>query len=349
MDKSKSKNVKKASPSPDRNKIIEIPGLGKETELYAGLFKEVIDFINENYEDVVTDTLMSEWSGVFPDGPDDPSAMPVMMTFYDWLVHTASVLEIGYTGIELYLEKAGRLPFARREMLERMNHSVVSLFELQVFGDRKAIRYTDLILGDEFELNGAEITGDSDRLMAGARRIALDGRLTAGMATYPFPIKEKEYLLEEIQVGFEDYRIDEPEATLEEYLQVADPLPDIWLDGFEEDDFEEGEDDGGSAVTYTALFDILDKKQTLAKLRTAPSLHKVEKDVFEWIDDPDDPEQESRGAVVIMESGLALGAYTPEMREAGKIMLLSVCSGLIRHRTDLEVDEDLFGAPDEES
>jgi hypothetical protein len=353
MGKTSKNNGGKGSLYKDQSRNNEILGLGKEAGLYAGLFQEVADFINKYYGDIVDDFLMNEWSEVFPEGPEASSAMPFMMTFFDWLMHSDSIIVGGYTGLELYLEKADHLPSVKEEMVERMNDSSISLFELRASEDRKSVRYRDLLLGDEFELKGAEITGGSDMAWAGVRRIVLDGHLTAGIATYPFLIEEKEDLLEAIREDFEDFRIDEPEADMEEYLRIVDPIPNIWLEGFEEDDFEDGDfegqgDDGSPPVTYTALFDVLDRKRTLSKLRTSPSLHKVEKNVFEWIDNPDDPEQESRGTVVIMEDNMAFGAFTPEMREAGKIMLLSVCSGLIRHRTDLEVNEDLLDALEEE-
>jgi hypothetical protein len=343
-----SKKVKEAPPSQNRDTDISRSGLGKEAVLYAGVFMEVVDFIFENYSDAVEDILLNEWNRVFPDGLDDPSAVPVMMTFNDWLIHTPGVIETGYTGIELYLEKADRLPGARRKMLERMNDSVVSLFELRISEDGNSVHYTDLALGDEFELYGVEKSDGGDHMLAGARRIVLDGSPITGMAMYPFPFEEKEYLLQELREELATCRIEEPDTSMEECLRVIDPIPDLWLDGFEEDD-ETGGEDAAPGITYAALFDILDRKGTLAKLRTIPSLHAMEKDVFEWIDDPNDPEQESRGAVVVEENGMVLGAYTPEMREAGKIMLLSVCSGLIRHRRDLEVNEDSFDTLDGES
>lgn len=305
-----------------------------EVERYVRLVEMVVDFLTEKYEFDVEEAFYCDWSNVFPGGPDDADGTPLLATFHDWLIHAAGIIEPGYSGIGLYLEKNGEgLDDADRALLCRMDDSMVSLFDLRRDDSGSGVVCGDLLLGDEFVLDGENIVLDGDRMLAAARRMIFDGKPALCMGIYPFEYGMKDELLAEILTEFEEYRVEEPGVDMARYLKNADPLPDMWLD-----DFEETYGEQLPPVTFTALFDILDEEGTRARLASMAPLLQRERDLFEWTGDDGDSGQ--RGAVVIMNGTLALGAFSPDLREAGKVMLLSACAELIRHKSDIEVDTD---------
>jgi len=313
-----------------------------EFMVYAKLFKALKNFIDNEYSDIIEDALENEWSAVFPHGIGNSETQPFLETFYDWLMQTDSLLENGYTGIELFMERTG-LSAADRKILQKMNDSAASLFEIQLNGDRKSVKYLDLLLGDEYQTTGIDIPEGTETALAGGRRIMLDGQMTVGAALYPFPHEMKNDIVTIIRDEFDISRSEEEVRNMKEFLETFDPIPSIWLEYI-----ASNEEEGAFPQMYTAIFKISDKKKVLNKLGSVPSLHKFQKNMYQWIVDSDDSEPVTRGVVLIEGDNLGLGTNTPKMLEAGKIMLLSVCSGLIRHVKDFGDDGDYLDFLDEE-
>jgi hypothetical protein len=320
-----------------------------EIELYNRLFNTVAEYCYNTYYQDVDEVLSCDWGGVFQDDQSDIQDSPFSDAFFDWLIHADSIFEIGFTGIELFLEEKKRLTAPERAMLVKMNESIISLFEITVSESRDSVLYQDLLLGDEFRIDGLDVPSDKTRGLIAGRRIVLGGQLLVGFGYYPFDPELKNEILEEVHEGFDAWRESGIEADMEQYLKNVDPLPDFWLEGFENDEDE--------SLDYlpdemeSAIFKIVGSyKKVLEKLNTISSLEEVEKKepLFIWVDDGDDAERNQRGVIAVSKDFLILGAFTPELREAGKIMLLSACSGLIQHVRDMEFDtKNLFDSSGE--
>ena len=324
------KKTKKPS-SPRKRKPAE-----NEAARYIRLAEMVVGFLTEKYEVDVEEAFYCDWSGVFPGEPENAEGTPLLATFHDWLIHTSGVIEPGRSGIDLYLEKRGEeLIETDRALLGRMNDSVISLLDLRPSPSGNGLVCGDLLLGDEFEIDGDALMLDDGRMLVGGRRMALDGKPALCMGIYPFEYSMRGELLAEVRMEFEEYRVEMPSADMEQYLRDVDPLPDMWLDDFEKDFTETL-----PPVTFTALFDILDEHGLRERLRMIPLLVEREPDLFEWVADPGEQEPGQRGAVILMGDTLALGAFSQELREEGKAMLLSAGSEFLRHNSDVEVDTD---------
>lgn len=318
-----------------------------ETELYNRLFNKVAEYFFRHYRENVEDLIISDWDGVFGDRGDIQNS-PFADVFFDWMIHAGGIFDMEQSSIEIFLEKK-RLTDAERGMLMKMNASVISLFEITVSETRDSVLYQDLLLGGEFFVDELNVTTEKKYGLIAGRRLVLDGELTVGFGYYPFNHELKDEILEEIGDNFGIFRKNNPDSNMEQFLRCIDPLPDIWLDGFEND--ENQDLDYLPEVMQSAIYQINgSRKKVLEKLRTISSLEEMEgnETLFVWVDDGEGEQQDQRGVVAVSNDLLILGAFTPELRDAGKIMLHSACSGLIQHLRDMEFDtKSLYGSPEE--
>jgi hypothetical protein len=256
--------------------------------------------------------------------------------FHDWLIHTRGLVKSGFTGIDLYLERAKKLTLSEREMLGMMNDSVMTLFEVRVSRSRDKLVFNDLLLNyGRIEQPSPEMVDPLEKSVMGARVIHFSHGPALGIGYFPFMHDMKTLLLETLREYFADYQKAVPTATMETFLKNENPVVGLFLEIMRalkvaEEEVENEE----SEVTFNmSIFDVIDYRAAKKSIQKLPRLHECQKDTFEWYsDDSEDPEL--LGTVLIAGGEMILAAVSEEMREAGKLMLRSACRTSIRHRED---------------
>jgi hypothetical protein len=215
-----------------------------------------------------------------------------------------------------------------------------------------------LLLNYKFEKN---IDANSDyfvnRSLIAARVYILGGRPALGMAVYPF-LLEKKTILYIIRELFARYREKIPDSTWESFLKQETPLLLFWfkmtaLMNQENDDDDEEEDDENYEEEYedtsmsdilicNALFVVHDYRAAKKKLESSPYFSEYDRDIYEWYDEPGyNGEADLLGILTISSKKMALVTSSPELRERGKFLLLSVCRDIVSHDRDFEGLQDL--------
>lgn len=324
---------------PDREEYIVLP-FAAELELYHILFEKVAKFLIKRYRrsvsmafDIFKDVNGLDVVETDIDDLDEASRMQ----FYDWMIHTPSIVKPGCTGIEFYMEKTRRLNDAEMGVLRKMNDSVVTLFQLHLLKSRNKLVFEDLLLNYKCEIDAKGTSDFPNGSLVAARVIILGGIPTIGLGFYPF-ISKKKILLKIVRELFAEYQKVMPDSTLESFLKKANPLLLLWFEFMHLMNEEDGKEEGAEIsqiIVYTALFDVLDYRAAKKRLANIPHVNKFEKDVYEWTQEPGEAEEaELLGMITITNEKMALTTGSPELREKGKFLLLSVCRGIISHDTD---------------
>ena len=345
---------KKKAPQRQKPKPMSVGQGGKEffvlphegeVTLYHRLFEDVRLFLLERHLDPVQEafdifskTNRFELSDVNEEDFDDPR----FVQFSDWLIHTPGLIKTDRTGIELYLEKNKRLSEVERSLLNKMNDSLMTLCEMGVGKSNDRVIFTDLLFGNQFEVPVDEgMPPFPEGLLAAVRVIPFTAGPALGIGSYPF-ITDKETLLELIQEFFEEYNRDVPGSTMESFLKAENTLIFLWFEYmrsmWEDEDEEEDDEEAGEGLgvtAYLAQFEVSNSSEVRKRLKTIGGLEECQKDTFEWWGySEEDGENTLRGVLVHANGKIAFTALSEELREAGKIMLLSSCRGLIRHTHD---------------
>jgi hypothetical protein len=347
------------NPRQDPGEVAILPP-SSELKLCQILFKKVSKFLMKRYPDF--------FSKAFDDFKNangyDVSEIKISeldeserYQFYDWMIHTPDVLKKGFTGIELYIEYAERVNSADMIVLKKMNDSVVTLFQLNISKTRNKVFFDDLLLNYKFE---KEIDANSDYYVNGsivaARVYTFGGMPVLGLSFYPFFIKKKT-ILHVMHELFAIYSEKIPDSTWENFLREGIPLTHYWFEMMNLMNNENIEDDEEDEENYdeeyqdaimsdilicNALFFVLDYRAVKKKIETTPYFSKYDEDIYEWYDEPGEKgEANILGMITISREKLALVTGSPELREKGKFLLLSVCRDIIRHNKDFEGIEDI--------
>ncbi len=317
-----------------------------EMSLYHRLFENVRTFLLEMYP-VQVEEAYSSFAGVNqfeePDLDEEDFDDLLMIQFTDWMIHTYGVILPDTTGIEIYTKSKTVLGPRERDMLSRMSNSLVTLCEMQLSESHDRVLFNDLFLDTVYEIPvGERMPEFPEGLLAAVRVIPFSGGPALGLGSYPFLV-EKELLLDLIGEMRENYIQNNPGSTMEDFLRDKSPLLDLWFDYMEEIADEDGS--GEDAPMFLAHFTVTDLRGVRKRLKANRDLDEWQTDSFDWLGDPgEDGEPDFRGEVTLVDGQLVLSAASEELREAGKVMLLSTCRGLIQHTGDSidtgDTDED---------
>jgi hypothetical protein len=126
----------------------------------------------------------------------------------------------GKTLIDLYTEHNRKLSLDEHRILTLMKNSVISLYEVQEVFSEKGLLLKDLLLGGEYGVKEKAATRSLRKWdIFAARLLHIDGSYIMSGSVYPYPLKQKEMIIEDIKAEFGDYRLDYPDATLDEFLK----------------------------------------------------------------------------------------------------------------------------------
>jgi hypothetical protein len=303
--------------------------------------------------------------------------------FQEWYIHDY-VTSDGERIIDLFAHEVGpRLPAAQQRMLDdwrRTNR--YRLFEVQAVEPGVGVTVQDLLSGEVLEVNDISTSHALAKWqLLLARPLLTQGRLCFTGSGLPLPPMEKPDLLEFAQELWETYRVQHPDASLDDFYRdhgldlyhrmteiASAPFPPVYtpeghpvvagaaryvvtdpwgvrerLDQAEELVFAGPDAEDPTALHYLFL------QRGRARVPEIPIEGKGVIMKTDWTAGPGEPSYRSLGDVRLWRGRLELNCLSQERLQVGKALLRQVLGRRIRHLGDDFRDLDTMLASAEAS
>jgi hypothetical protein len=311
---------------------------GREDSIRNNLVQDLTKFFNKHYGHKLDDAHRLFWADFdLKEHLDETSFHLASQNFFEWIVHDFVIdEESDRTLIDLYLGNR-RLSSAEHRVLNIMKHSIISLYEVKEVFPEKGLLLKDLLLGDEYDVKEKLATRSLSRWdIYAARLLYIDGKYIMSGSVYPYPLNQKQRILDDIHFEFEDYRTDYPEAAMDDFLKrESDIFNFYWYDLIQNPILPVLHTTTGEPMMISkAVFQIRDKDAVMKGLGKIKGFEK-EGDDFLWFAKRD---KEGRatilGRIEVKKNRLTLECHSKKRLEKGKKVLMKELSDSLNHQVD---------------
>lgn len=311
---------------------------GKEDSIKDNLVREIQKFIGKRFSDYVEDAFNFFW-GDFDLGKyiDEGYYEYADINFHEWLVHDWVPCEDGKTIVDHFINNNLRLTADELKILNMMNKSVISLYEIQEVFPGNGFILKDLLMGGEYDVMEklASTTLRKWDIFA-TRLMILDGKFIMSGCIYPYPLMEKESIINYIKEEFEDFKEDYKDAVMDDFLKSeGDIFNFLWCDTIiNMPKMDIVTKDGEPLIFTKAVFEIKDRDAVVDRLKKVKGF-KPENNGYVWLSKLNKDESGSvQGNISITDNELILECTTEKQHKKGKSLLIKHLSDLIIHKTD---------------
>lgn len=312
---------------------------GREESIRARLVQDLLKFFKRNYDDRLDDAHSIFWHEFIPeDYLNDATLRLADINFWEWLVYDYLIDEENdKTLIDLYMENNRKLSLDEHRILTIMKNSVISLYEVQEVFPEKGLLLKDLVLGGEYDVREKAATRSLRKWdIFAARLLYVDGMFIMSGSVYPYHLKLKERMLEDIYAEFEDYRHDYPVATLDEFQKKNSEIFNFyWYDIIQNPTPMKFTTTTGEPLLFSkAVFEIKDKQVVISGLQKIKGF-KQDKEGFVWLAKRDKEGSATvLGNIGIKGDTLILECNSKKRLERGKKLILENALGALIYRID---------------
>lgn len=312
---------------------------GREDSIREKLVQDLLRFFKKNFQDRLDDAHFIFWDEFIPEEHLDDATLPLAdINFWEWIVYDYIIdVDNGKTLIDLYMENNKKLSMDEHRLLTMMKNSVISLYEVQDVFPEKGLLLKDLLRGDEYDVKEMTATRSLRKWDIFATRLLyIDGMFIMSGSVYPYHLKLKERILEDIHAEFKDYRIEYPDTVLNEFLKKNSEIFNFyWYDVIQNPPPMKIATTSGEPFLFSkAVFKITDKQAVISGLQEIKGFEQ-DKDDFIWLD----KRSKEGGATVlgnieIKEGKLILSCNSKKRLEKGKKIILENIADTVIHKAD---------------
>lgn len=312
---------------------------GREESIRERLVQDLLGFFKKNFRDRLDDARSIFWGDFEPAKYLNENTLRLAdINFWEWVVYDHVVdEENNKTLIDLYMEENRRLSSDEHRLLTMMKNSVISLYEVQEVFPEKGLLLKDLLLGGEYDVQEKAATRSLRKWdIFAARLLLIDANYIMSGSVYPYPLKQKERILEDLQGSFEDYQADYPSDTLDEFLKRnSDAFSFYWYDLIQNPPPLKLATTSGEPFLFSkAIFEIKDKEAVINRLKQIEGFEQDENG-FGWFDKRDkDGSATILGNIEIKGDTMTLECNSKKRLEVGKKIILKGASGALVHKID---------------
>jgi hypothetical protein len=312
---------------------------GKEDSIRERLVRDLQAFFRRHYQDSLDDALSIFWDDFDPEQYLNKATLPLAdINFWEWVVFDYVVdEEDDATLVDLFMEESRRISPDEHRILTMMRNSVISLYEVQEVFPEKGMLLKDLVLGGEYDVREKAATRSVRKWdIFAARLLHIDGTFIMSGAVYPYHLKFKEAILADIQGEFEDYRIDYPDATLDDFLKRnSDIFNFYWYDVIKNPPpLKFATTNGEPFLLSKAVFEIKDKQAVMGGLKNIEGFEQDKGD-FVWLDKRGKEDSATvLGNIEVKAGKLILSCNSKERLERGKGLITGHLPDALVHKAD---------------
>jgi hypothetical protein len=314
--------------------------MGKEESLKVKLVQDILAFSKRYYGDLIDEAHEYFWDDFDPEKELSGTTLDMAnINFWEWLVYDwIPDEEDGRTLIELYMDNNKRLNLDESKVLNMMKSSVISLYEVQEVFPEKGLLLKDLLMGGEYDVREKLATRSVRKWDIFATRLLhLDGKYIMSGCVYPYLLKQKEKIIEDITESFEDYKMDFPDGTLDDFLKTNSELFNFyWYEIIRHPPQIKFITTSKEPFLFSkAIFEIKNKDAVFNGLKRIKGFQQEKENKFVWLAERDkDCSATVFGNIEINDKILILECNSKERLEKGKKIILKHVSDSVIHKAD---------------
>ena len=296
---------------------------GREDSIRSKLVQDLLSFFNRKYDYTFDDAVFFFWDDFNPEEHlHDASFDIASQNFWEWVVHDFVVdEEVEKTLIDLFMENTRGISADEHKVLSLMKNSVISLYEVQEVFPDKGLLLKDLLMGEEYDVKEKAATRSLSKWDIYATRLLyIDGKYIMSGTVYPYPVKQKERILEDIRAEFKDYRQDYPDAAMDDFLKRESEIFNFyWFDLIQNPILPVLHTTTGEPMIFSkAVFDIRDKEAAMNGLTNIKGFKKEGNDFIWFANQNKEGGATVLGRIEIKDNRLILECNSKKRLEKGK-------------------------------
>ncbi|MHB8881577.1 MAG: hypothetical protein ACYC69_08755 [Thermodesulfovibrionales bacterium] len=210
--------------------------MGKQETIKTEVFQAAINFVREHHPEAIDAAYKYYWDDQQPDEFMQGMALELgFMNFEDWLIFDYKANEEKETFLTIYSKCDPCLGDEGKAVIEAIQDSFLSFYEVLSVSEDKRVRLKDLLCGGEFLLGDKNLTrGLNVGDIFATRLLFLDDNYVIGGCVYPYSAEQKQQILRYIDVQFGRYKRNvRQDGTMENYLKdYGDVFNIIWMNYF---------------------------------------------------------------------------------------------------------------------
>jgi hypothetical protein len=312
--------------------------VGKEDSIRERLVQDLFGFFKKNYQDRLEDAEFLFWDEFVPEKHLEGIALDIaFQNFWEWIVFDYLIDEDNNkTLIDLYMENR-KLSLDEHKVLIMMKNSVISVYEVQEVFPEEGLLLKDLLMGGEYDVREKLATRSVGKWdIFAARLLLVDGSHIMSGSVYPYHLKQKERILDDIHAEFEDYKMDYPDALMDDFLKYnSENFNFYWYDIIlNPTPIKLHTTSGEPMLISKAMFEVKDIE---AVTKGLPKIKGFEqgKDAYTWYDKRNKEGSATiLGRAEIKGNKLILESNSKKRLEKGKKLILEALSDAIIHKAD---------------
>ena len=316
---------------------------GREDSIRSKLVQDLLQFFNRSYGHTLDDALLLFWDDFNPNEHLDDAILEIAsQNFWEWVVHDFVVdEERDKTIIDLYMENKKGMSADEHSFLNMMKNSIISLYEVQDVFPEKGLLLKDLLLGEEYDVKEKTATRSLSKWDCYATRLLyIDGKYIMSGSVYPYPLKQKERILDDIHAEFEDYRAEFPEAAMDDFMKRESEIFNFyWYDLIRNPSMPVLHTTSGEPMVFSkAVFDIIDRKVVMNGLINIKDFEKEDNDFIWYAKRNKGSSATVIGRIEMKGNRLILECHSKKRLEKGKKLLIKALTDSLIHKNDIFQD-----------
>lgn len=235
--------------------------VGKEESIRKRLVEALIEFYNTKHRDTIEEAHVMFWDDFVPQEHLEGHDLDIAyQNFFEWITFDFIIdPTTNKTLIDLYMEQNKKIQQDEHKVLTVMKNSCISLYEVQEVFPEKGLLLKDLLMGGEYDVKEKAATRALKRWDIFATRLLLiDGQYIMSGSVYPYHLKMKQWILDDIAGEFEDYKQEFPEGTMDQFLKESSEVFNFyWYDPIQNPSPMKLQNTSGEAMLFSkAIFEI---------------------------------------------------------------------------------------------
>ncbi len=314
--------------------------VGKQESIRKHLVDELLNFYSNYHKDTVEEAKKWFWDDFVPEKYLDGVAVNVAyQNFFEWVTFDFIVEpEVEKTLIDLYIEQTKKLTQDEHQVLTIMKHSCISLYEVQEVFPEKGLLLKDLMMGGEYDVKEKSATRSLKKWDIFATRLLLiDGQYIMSGSVYPYHIKNKQEIIDDLRNEYKDFLEEYPDGTMDAFLKESGDIFNFhWYYPIQHpaEPLKMQTTSGEPLLFSKAIFEIKDMD---AVVKALPEIKGFEPgdDGYVWFDKKGkDGSATVLGNVIIKDDRLTLECNSKERLARGKQLIQKAMPDAVVHKVD---------------